>query len=194
MYPKYAEINGRRYNINTDFRVAIECNRIAEDNTIGDFERVLGIICTLYGDSALEHSEDYEKLLEIAIKYLSCGEQLESESNSKPDMDYIEDEKYIKSSFKYDYNYNPYDMKHLHWWEFFNDLNNLSNSEFGDCCILSRIRNLRNYDTSKIKDVKERDKIEKAKKHVALKKYSKEKNLTKEQEESMEELNRLLGL
>ena len=85
-------------------------------------------------------------------------------------------------------------MKYLHWWEFFNDLNNLSNSEFGDCCILSRIRNLRNYDTSKIKDVKERDKIEKAKKHVALKKYSKEKNLTKEQEESMEELNRLLGL
>ena len=194
MYPKYAEINGRRYNINTDFRVAIECNRIAEDNTIGDFERVLGIICTLYGDRALEHTEDYEKLLEIAIKYLSCGEQLESESNSKPDMDYIEDEKYIKSSFKYDYNYNPYDMKYLHWWEFFNDLNNLSNSEFGDCCILSRIRNLRNYDTSKIKDVKEKDKIEKAKKHVALKKYSKEKNLTKEQEESMEELNRLLGL
>lgn len=194
MYPKYVEVNGRKYKINTDFRVAIECNRIAEDNTIGDFERILGIICTLYEDKALDNPEDYEELLKVAKKYLSCGEELDIEHNKEPDMDFIEDEKYIKSSFKYDYNYNPYDMKYLHWWEFYNDLNNLSNSELGDCCILNRIRNLRNCDTSKIKDVKERDKIEKAKKQVSLKKYRKENNLTKEQEKSMEELNKLLGL
>ena len=49
-YPEYVEVKGKRYKINTDFRVAIECNRIAEDETIGDFERVLGIIYTLFGD------------------------------------------------------------------------------------------------------------------------------------------------
>ena len=53
----------------------------------------------------------------------------------------------------------------------------------GDCCALNRVRNLRNYDISKIKDPKERAKIEKAKKQVALK--GKERKITKEQEERM---------
>ena len=33
-------------------------------------------------------------------------------------MDLIEDEKYIRWSFKYDYEYNPYDMEYLHWSNF----------------------------------------------------------------------------
>ena len=70
----------------------------------------------------------------------------------------------------------------------------LSNSELGDCCVLNRIRNLRTFDTKQIKDSKERNKIEKAKKEVELKKYKKEVKLTKEQEESMNNLNKLLGL
>ena len=109
-------------------------------------------------------------------------------------MDYIEDKKYIRSSFIYDYKYNPYDMECLEWEDFFNDLNNLSNSELGNCCVLNRVRNLRNFDLSEIKDSKERQKIAKAKEQVALKKYKKENNLTKEQEESMERLNEILGL
>lgn len=193
-YPKYVEVNGKRYKINTDFRVAIECNRIAEDTTIGGLERSLGIICTLYGKEALDDIENYDQLLKLALKYLSCGEEIETHSNEEPDMDYVEDEKYIISSFKYDYGYNPYAKKSLHWYEFFNDLDNLSNSELGDCCILSRIRNFRKYDLSKIQDPKERQKMAEIQKSISLKKYRKENHLTKEQEESMNKLNKLLGL
>jgi aspartate-semialdehyde dehydrogenase len=64
----------------------------------------------------------------------------------------------------------------------------------GNCCILNRVRNIRNYDVSKIDDAKERKKIEDAKKMVALKKNKKENYLTKEQEKSMEELNKILGI
>ena len=75
--------------------------------------------------------------------------------------------------------------------EFYNDLCNLCDSEFGNCCDLSIIRKC---DTSKIKDRKEREKVEKVEKMVSLKKYKKEYNLTTEQEESMENLNKILGL
>ena len=95
-YPKYAEIEGTRYKINTDFRYAIRCNEIAEDENIGDFERALGIICTLYGEDGLKYQEDYEKLLKMAQKYLSCGKEIES-SNETYDMDFIEDYSYIKT-------------------------------------------------------------------------------------------------
>ena len=192
-FPKYVEIENKRYKINTDFRVAIECNRIAEDETIGDIERVLGIIYTLFGEEGINTPEHYEKLLEMAKKYLCCGQELE-QTNEKPYMDFIEDEGDIRSSFQYDYKYDPYEEEYVHWYKYYNDLKNLSNSEFGDCCVLNRIINLRKFDVSKIKDRKEKEKIIKAQKQVALKKNKKEKKLTKEQEKSMDELNKILGL
>lgn len=191
-YPKYAEVNGRIYNINTDFRVAIECNRIAEDDGIGELERSAGIICTLFGEKAVDNIDDWNDLLKIALKYLSCGQETKSNSNEKPDMDYIQDAGYIASSFQYDYQYNPYEEKNVHWWKFFNDLNNLSNSEFGNCCILNRVRNLRNMDLKDIKDTKEREKIIKTKKQVALKKDKKE--ISKEQREKAMKFYEQLGI
>lgn len=189
-YPKYVEIDNKRYNINTDFRIAIECNRIAQDDSIGDFERALAIIYTLYGEEALNDYDNHVKLLELAMKYLSCGVEIE-DSKEEPDMDFIQDMDYIEASFMSDYHIDL-ENNDMHWWKFMNLMNGLSNSELGNCCILNNIRNLRNYDVSKIKDDKERQKIAKAQKQVALNK--KEKQFTKEQEEAIEKFNRLAGL
>ena len=70
-YPEYAEINDKKYKINTDFRVAIECQNIATDENISDYERALAIIYKLFGDDGIEDFNNYDKLLEIATKYLS---------------------------------------------------------------------------------------------------------------------------
>lgn len=187
--PEYAKVKEKKYKINTDFRVAIECERIARDENIKDTERTLAIIYKLYGDEGLNNPEDWEKLLEIAVKYLTLNQEMNCD-NEEPDMDFTEDRKYIRSSFIQDYKYNPYDMDYLHWWDFFNDLSNLSNSEFGNCCILNRIRNLRTFDVSQVKDPKERHKIIKAKEQVALKKKVK---MTDKQKKSQDEFYKLLG-
>jgi len=192
-YPEYVTINNNKYKINTDFRVAIECNKIAEDGKIGDFERFLAIIYLLFGEDAIKHTEDYEKLLKLAEKYLSCGKELDTKSNEKPDMDFVEDYDYIEASFMSDYHIDLSNTQ-MHWWKFFKLMEGLSNSETGDCCILNRVRNLRNFDAKEIKDSKERQKIMKAKEQVALKKNKKEYHLTAEQERSMEQLNKILGL
>ena len=191
-YPEYVEVEGKQYKINTDFRYAIECNRIAEDKTIGDYERTLGIICTVFGPKGLDNREHYEKLLSWIKNWLSCGKEIE-DNDEEPDMDYIEDYDYIVTSFQSDYGINL-DETEMDWKRFYNLLNGLSNSELGNCCVLNRIRKLRNYDISDIKDLKERERIIKAKEHVALKKYKKENNLTKEQEESMRKLNEIIGI
>lgn len=192
-YPEYVEVKGKRYKINTDFRVAIECNRIAMDEKIGDLERALGIIYTLYGDDGINDNENYETLLKLAKKYLSCGKEIDNIGNEEPDMDFIEDMDYIEASFMSDYNIDLSNTE-MHWWKFYKLINGLSNSEMGNCCILNRIRNLRNFDLKDISDKKEREKIQKAKDQVALKKNKKENHLTKEQEESIERLNKILGL
>lgn len=187
-YPEYVEVNGHRYKINTDFRVAIECNRIATDNTIGDYERALAIIYTLFGEEGINSQGDMEKLLEMAKKYLLCGNK-QIDNDEEPDMDYIQDMDYIEASFMSDYHIDLENTK-MHWWKFSKLMNGLSNSELGNCCVLNRIRNLRNYDTKNIKDSKEKQKIEEAKRRVALHK----KTATKEQEENAMGVLKELGL
>ena len=192
-YPKYVKIGEKKYKINTDFRVAIECQEIALDDSIGDFERALAIIYKLFGDDGLDDSNNYEKLLELAQKYLSCGKEVDNKTNEEPDMDFVQDMPYIKASFRSDYNINL-DDEEMHWWEFYNLMNGLSNSEMGNCCVLNRIRNLRTFDTKDIKDQKELAKINEAKKQVALKKRTVKKNLTVEQKRNIDNFYEKIGI
>lgn len=188
-YPQYVKVNDKKYKINTDFRVAIECDRIARDETIGDYERVLAIIYKLFGDEGIDNPQDYEKLLELGIKYLLCGKE---PNNEEPDMDFDQDYGYIWASMYSDYHGLDIDKENIHWWRFMELMEGLSNSELGDCCVLNRIRNLRTYDTRDIKDNKERQKIEEAKQRVALKRTM--KKATNEQLENAESALKELGL
>lgn len=188
---KKIKIEDTIYEANTDFRIAIRCNEIAQDETIGDYERVLGIICTMFGASALDNSQHYEKLLKWALNYLCCGKEVK-DTHEQPDMDYVEDMEYIEASFMSDYQIDLENTE-MDWQKFNKLINGLSNSELGNCCVLNRIRNLRNYDTSQIKDQKEKQKIIKAQKEVALKKYKKKKTITDEQLKNAKEFYKALG-
>lgn len=190
-YPEYVSIKGKQYKINTDFRIAIECSKVAEDGTIGDLERSLAVIYLLFGNEGIDNPQDYELLLKSAKKYLSCGKEVEVKDNKKPNMDFVKDYDYIEASFMSDYHIDL-SNKEMHWWKFFNLLEGLSNSDMGNCCILNRIRNFRDFDISQIKDPKERQKAKEAQDMIALDK--KEIHLTAEQEASMERLNKILGI
>lgn len=191
--PEYVKIGDKKYKINTDFKVAIECNNIAQDDNIGNTERPLAIIYKLFGDEGLNNPQDWEKLLELAIKYLSLEKETNDlGNNTEIDMDFNEDMDYIEASFMSDYGIDLVNTE-MHWWKFYNLIEGLSNSELGNCCVLNRVRNLRTFDLSQIKDRKEREKLAKAKEIVSLKKNKHEVELTKEQEESMKRLDEIIG-
>ena len=190
---KKIQIDDTIYTANVDFRIAIECNRIAEDDTIGNLERSLGIICTMFGEKGLENPKHYNKLLNWILKYLSCGKEANN-TNEEPDMDFVEDMDFIEASFMSDYNIDL-EKEEMDWQKFYKLMNGLSNSELGNCCVLNRIRNLRNFDISQITDEKEKNKIIKAKSQVALKKKEKQKDihLTEQQQQSVDEFYKALG-
>ena len=195
--PEYVKVDDKLYKINTDFRVAIECNNIAQDKSIGDYERALAIIYKLFGEEGL-NCKDQNKLLELSTQYLSLGntkKPLKNEPHDKNELDYSKCIGLIQSSFKFDYKYNPYELDYLHWYDFYNDLANLSTSEFGNCCILNRIVSLLNQDVSKIKDSKDKNKILEAQNELR-EKYcvTGQKEMTKEQEESAKEFYKQLGI
>lgn len=192
-YPQFAEVNGKRYKINTDFRVAIECQEIATDESIGDYERALAIIYKIFGAEGLSDNENHEKLLELATKFLSCGKELDKEQKGEIDMDFVEDMDYIEASFMSDYNIDLANTK-MHWWKFFNLINGLSNSDVGNCCVLNRVRNLRTYDTKDIKDPKQLEKIKEAQRQVALKPKNKKIKVTSEQQKNIDNFYDKLGI
>lgn len=183
--PEFVKVNNKKYKINTDYRVALKCDEIARDKSISDYERSLAIIYLLYGDNGLEDKENYEQLINLAIKYLSCGQEVE-DTNEKPDMDFEQDMSLIKASFKSDYGIILND-ENMHWWDFYMYLNGLTEK-----CILNRVRELRTYDTSKIKDTKERNKIEKSKRRFALREAP--EKITEEQQKNVDTFYQLTGL
>ena len=192
-YPEYVKIEDKKYKINTDFRVAIECQNIATNEIIGDYERALAIVYKLFGEEGINTPQHYEKLLELAVKYLSCGKEVDNKTNEEPDMDFTQDMDYIEASFMSDYNIDLTNTE-MHWWKFYNLINGLSNSEMGNCCVLNRVRNLRTYDTKDIKDPKELEKIKKAKQQVALKKRNVKKELTTQQQKNIDNFYKMTGI
>ena len=195
--PQYVKVDDKLYKINTDFRIALECNNIAEDKTIGEYERALAIIYKLFGEDGLD-CENQNKLLELGMKYLLLGRdknELKNEPHNKYELDFAKCIGLIKSSFKFDYKYDPYELEYLHWYDFYNDLESLSTSEFGNCCILNRITSILNQEPKEIKDNKQRQKLIEAQK-LLQQKYCKQEEvkMTKEQEESAKAFYKSLGI
>lgn len=195
--PQYIKVDDKLYKINTDFRVALECNNIAEDKTIGEYERALAIIYKLFGEDGLD-CKNQNKLLELGMKYLLLGREqksLKNDSHDKYELDFNKCVGLIKASFKFDYKYDPYELEYLHWYDFYNDLESLSTSEFGNCCILNRIVSILEQEPKEIKDSKQRQKLIDAQK-LLKEKYCKheEKEITKEQEESARAFYKSLGI
>ena len=159
VYPEYAEINNKQYKINTDFRVALKCFDVIEDDTICEEERSLAIIYLLFGFIPDENLKDF---LRIASDFLRCGETQEQQMAKEKDMDFKSDEKYITASFMSDYHIDL-SKENMHWYRYINLIQGLT-----EHCVLSKVRELRNFDLSDIKDPKQRNKIMRAKNSVKL--------------------------
>lgn len=184
-YPEYAKVGEKQYKIDTDFKTAIKCQSVAQSN-VRDEERALAIIYLLFGDEGLNCPEDYNELLKKAMFFLGCGKEV-SQDNSDPDMDFEQDEAYIKASFYTDYGIPNIYEKNMHWWEFIDLINGLKSD-----CVLNRVRELRNYDTSDIKDPKILAQIRRQKEAVALKKN--EPQMTEEQIKNYERFMEQIGM
>lgn len=176
-YPDRIAVDGTDYEINTDYRYALACFECISDAELSDYERAYGVLGILYKTVP----ENEGAALRMAVKYLRCGKE-EDGPRGKPDMDFESDMHYIRSSFRSDY---AIDLNHvkMHWFEFCELLQGLS-----DDSILNRVRDIRNYDLSTVKDSKTRQKIIRAKQEVAL-----PERLTREEQDIVDEFFQQLG-
>lgn len=177
-YPEYAEIRGKKYKLNTDYRVAIKCFEVVNDQKIGDYERAMAIIYLIFGFIP-ENNQDL--FMEKAILFLQCGKENAESDPSKRDMDFSADSGYINASFMSDYHIDL-PSTDMHFWKYIELIQGLT-----DKCILSRVREIRDYDLSEVKDSKTRGKIIRAKEAVKLPIVR-----TQEEQEAIDRFEKLL--
>jgi len=185
MYPEYVEISGKEYKIDTSWKNALECFEIIEDETITDQERCLAIIYKIFN---FIPDNDLDLFLEKANIFLSCGESQEQQQSKRRDMDLIQDQKWIIPSFMSDYQIDL-SKEDMHWWRYINLIQGLTSNS-----VLSNVREIRNYDLSTIKDQKQKDKIIKMQKQVALKPKKNVHDITDVQKQNVDNFYRLTGI
>lgn len=142
--------------------------------------------------------ENQQRLIELAVKYLLLGKEkndLKNDSSASFELDFKKCKGLIESSFQFDYKYNPYKLEYLHWYDFYNDLQNLSTSEFGNCCILNRIISILNQNPSEIKKDTDRTKLIDLQKELK-EKYCKnnKKDITEDEKQNVISLYQKLGI
>lgn len=158
-YPEYVRIAGEKVKIKSDTRTALRCLKICTDCEIGDHERGLAIIYTMYGEIP-KNSDLWEEYLIQAVKFLQCGEE-NKEADSEPDMDILYDQKYINASFMSDYHIDL-SKTNPHFWQFCNLIAGLTEGS-----ILQRVRHIRSCDINDYAD-KDQAEIRAAKEALAL--------------------------
>ena len=160
-YPAAIEIDGRAYPINTGYQHALACFACIEDPEITDLERAWGVLGLLYQEQPM----NMDKAISMAVKYLQLGKEkrADPDEDSTRDLDFQQDMHYLRSSFRSDYGIDLDTDPGMHWWRFSELLQGLT-----DKCILNRVRDLRNYDASQVKDPQARMKIQRAQEDVAL--------------------------
>ena len=190
-YPEEAEIFGKIYKINTDYRYGLAAFEAIDDNELNDTTRAIAVVTILFGQEDKngeitnvpdETPEMLEKALELAGIFLCCGKHPKEAKPTKKDMDFIFDKKYINASFLSDYQIDI-EERQMHWWKYCNLI-----AGFTDNCVLSKVRDIRNIDLNDYKDEKQKTKLKEAMDSVALPiKYS------KEEQEEIDEFEALFG-
>lgn len=141
--PEALEINGREYEINSDFRVALSIMEALNDADMTDADKAAVILINLFCEEP--EPEDYEEALKQASWFLDGGieykDMLDSPDDKKqkpqPVIDWVQDARFIFSAVNKVAGCEVRALSNLHWWSFLSFL-----SEIGEG-MLSTIINIR---------------------------------------------------
>lgn len=186
VFPTKTIIDGKEYNLNTDFRTCLQIILAFEDEEIFDFEKVDIMLELLYGKDNIP--DNREMAIEKAVLFLDGGESEENKKVGKSSdrlYSFSKDAKYIYSAIKQSHNIDLENIEYLHWWKFmffFLDLD--------PDCFFCRMIDLRNK--------KKKNKLNKEEKKLYLELYDilsldNKPNFTEEEQQEIDKFMNLIN-
>lgn len=154
----HVQLGDELYPINYDFRVAMKCDSILEDESISDEERACRVTGLLFGIDSPNTIEALEK----AGKFLSAIEEVTDSQDKKKLVDFEQHFHLFVSAFKAQYSIDLYRDK-LHYHEFVSLLKGLKGQVLNDVIEILEMK------PSEEKDHKRRKQIVEAQKKFRIK-------------------------
>lgn len=115
--PEAIRVNGKAYEINSDFRDCLRIIMAYEDNDLTAYEKQLVLLSNLYREIPPE--EDAKEAAEKAVKFLNGGEE-EGEGSMTSNLrlfSFTKDARFVFSAFQQTHGIDLQKVE-LHWWQF----------------------------------------------------------------------------
>ena len=128
-FPTQAEVAGKVYDLNTDYRTCIRIIQAMEDVDLTDIEKQSILLCLLYR----EVPKDIPEAVKKAVLFLNCGEENESEGGERV-YSFRQDDRYIFAAVDKVLQGRLSKGESVHWWEFVSAF-----MEMPEDCVMSRI-------------------------------------------------------
>jgi len=159
LLPNTVDINGVKYEINSDFRTSILFEIMMQDTSLSDEDNIIQALQLYYH----RVPEDIDTAIDKMLWLYRCGKDetsLKGTGSNKTNQiySYEYDEDYIYSAFLDQYGVDLQDIEFLHWWKFKAMFKSLKEDNE-----IVKIMGYRAMDLSKIKDKSQRDFYKKAK-------------------------------
>ena len=176
--PTALEIDGKEYDIRTDYRVVLTIFQAMNDPELTDEEKAMVILYSLFVE---EVPENVQEALDKAGWFMDGGQSFRS--NEKRVMDWEQDEQMIFSAVNKVAGFETRTTEYIHWWTFLGFFNEIEEGLFSTVVHIRQKRN-----RGKKLDKTEEEFYKRNRELVNLK-----KRLSKKEQASLDEVNKLLG-
>ena len=162
LVPSSVDINGKKYEINSDFRTSILFELLMRDNLMQNKDK-FNIALKLYYPVI---PKDSTLAIEQLLWFYRCGKDVvNSRGNGKGQgmgstqiYSFEHDDDYIYAAFMDQYNIDLQDIEYLHWWKFKAMFKSLKEDN-----MIVKIMGYRSIDLSQIKDKEQKSYYKKMK-------------------------------
>lgn len=124
--PTSLEVNGKQYDIRTDYRDCLLIMQAFNDVDLTDYDKLQITIQILY----CEIPEDIEEAYNKAIWFLDCGDTVNKPYSRKPLYDFEQDEQMIFSAINKVADKEVRAVEYMHWWTFIGYFSEIGESQF----------------------------------------------------------------
>ena len=149
--PESAVIGGEEWEINSDFRCALDIIAAMNDREIDDGERTGAVLSLLFPDYENMHMSHVQEALDFAFWFVGGGQPQGGQKRPKL-MDWAQDFPIVVAPVNRVLGFEAREAPHLHWWTFLAAYN-----EIGDC-LYAQVVSIR----KKLKQGKRLDKSDQA--------------------------------
>ena len=116
--PISLSVNGREWNIRTDFRDVLVIMQALGDPELPEMEKGIVMLTVLFCDFREMPPEDYEEAMKRAAWFIDCGRSEEEKSHRKKVMDWEQDEAILFAAVNKVAGKEVRSAEYMHWWTF----------------------------------------------------------------------------